>query len=85
VVRERSYGDEGKGATHAGAMRSENASTSNRNAGEIPARRKHKVSWAMAIIPGLVGPKGMAKAGPDGHGVNIPRPAYGLWRDGAHK
>ena len=49
VVRERSHRDEGKGATHAGALRSENASTSNRNAGEIPARRKTKVSSAMVI------------------------------------
>ena len=53
-------------------MGSENAGTSNRNAGEIPARRKIKVSLAMVISQGLVGPKGMAKAGPDGHTVNIP-------------
>ena len=51
---------------------SENAGTSNRNAGEIPARRKIKVSFAMVISEGLVGPKGMAKAAPDGHRVNIP-------------
>ena len=72
VVGERSYCNEGKGVTHAGAMRSENVGTSNRNAGEIPARRKNKVSFAMEIIEGLVGPKGMANAGPDGHRVNIP-------------
>ena len=58
--------------THAGALRSENVGTSNRNAGEIPARRKTKVSLAMEISQGLVGPKGMAKAAPDGHTVNIP-------------
>ena len=46
--------------------------TSNRNAGEKPARRKTKVSFAMIISEGLVGPKGMAKAEPDGHMVNIP-------------
>ena len=74
VVRERSHRDEAKGVSHGGALRSENASTSNRNAGEIPARRKNKVSWAMVIIPGLVGPKPMAKAAGDGHGVNIPQP-----------
>ena len=62
--------------THSGAERSENAGTSNRNAGEIPARRKIKVSLAMVINQGLVGPKGMAKAVPDGHGVNIPQPAH---------
>ena len=72
VVRERSDRNEGKGASHAGAYGSENAGTSNRNAGEIPARRKHKVSLAMLISQGLVGPKGMAKAAPDGHTVNIP-------------
>ena len=58
--------------THGGAYGSKNVGTSNRNAGEIPARRKTKVSLAMVIIQGLVGPKGMAKAAPDGHMVNIP-------------
>ena len=72
VVRERSYCSEGKGVTHAGAMRSENAGTSNRNAGEIPARRKIKVSFAMVISEGLVGPKPMTKVAGDGHRVNIP-------------
>jgi hypothetical protein len=72
VVGERSYCDEGKGVTHAGAMRSENVGTSNRNAGGIPARRKNKVSFAMEIIEGLVGPKPMANAAGDGHTVNIP-------------
>ena len=76
MVRERSVCNEAKGASHSGAYGSENAGTSNRNAGEIPARRKIKVSLAMVIIQGLVGPKGMAKAVPDGHGVNIPQPAY---------
>ena len=55
-----------------GAYRRENVGTSNHNAGEIPARRKHKVSLAMTIIQGLVGPKPMAKAAGDGHTVNIP-------------
>ena len=64
--------NEAKGVTHSGAFRSKNAGTSNRNAGEIPARRKHKVSFAMVISEGLVGPKGMARAAPDGHRVNIP-------------
>ena len=58
--------------THAGAYGSENVGTSNRNASEILARRKNKVSFAMEIIEGLVGPKGMANAGPDGQQVNIP-------------
>ena len=58
--------------THAGALRSKNVGTSNHNAGEIPARRKIKVSLVMSISQGLVGPKGMAKAVLDGHRVNIP-------------
>ena len=72
AVRERSVRNEAKGVTHGGAFRSENAGTSNRNAGEIPARRKIKVSFAMVISEGLVGPKPIAKAGGDGHRVNIP-------------
>ena len=66
MVREHSDRNEAKGATHSGAFRRENAGTSNRNAGESPARRKIKVSLAMVISQGLVGPKGMAKAAPDG-------------------
>ena len=55
-----------------GAYRSENVGTSNRNAGEIPARRNTEVSLAMMISQGLVGPKEMAKAESDGYMVNIP-------------
>ena len=55
-----------------GAFGSKNVGTSNRKAGEIPARRKTKVSLAMLISQGLVGPKVMAKAVTDGHTVNIP-------------
>ena len=40
-----------------GAVSSENAGMSNHKAGENPARRKSKVSWATVIVPGLVGPK----------------------------
>jgi len=58
--------------THGGAFGSENAGTSNHNAGENPARRKIKVSVALVISYGLVGPKVMAKAAADGHTVNIP-------------
>jgi hypothetical protein len=72
VVGERSVRDEAKGATHGGAYGSENVGTSNRNASEILARRKNKVSFAMEINEGLVGPKPMANAGGDGHMVNIP-------------
>ena len=72
MVGERSVCTEGEGVTHSGAYGSENVGTSNRNAGEIPARRKIKVSFAMEINEGLVGPKLMANAGSDGHTVNIP-------------
>ena len=58
--------------THGGALRSKNVGTSNHNAGEKPARRKTKVSLAMIVSQGLVGPKQMAKAERDGHTVNIP-------------
>ena len=52
--------------------RSENAGTSNRKAGETPARRNTKVSFAMVISEGLVGPKGIPNGGLDGEQVNIP-------------
>ena len=55
-----------------GAFGSKNVGTSNRNGVENAPRRKIKVSLVMIISQGLVGPKGMAKAGPDGHMVNIP-------------
>ena len=58
--------------SHAGAFGSTNVGTSNRKQGENPCRRKNKVSFAMTISEGLVGPKGMANAEPDGHTVNIP-------------
>ena len=58
--------------THAGAGGSENVGTSNRKASEILARRKNKVSFAMEINEGLVGPKPMANAAGDGYMVNIP-------------
>jgi hypothetical protein len=53
-------------------VRSKNVGTSNRNAGEIPARRKTKVSFPMIIREGLVGPKEIPKGASDGQTVNIP-------------
>ena len=44
-------------ARSGGAVSSENAGMSNHKAGENPAHRKSKVSWATIIVPGLVGPK----------------------------
>ncbi len=58
--------------SHSGACGSKNVGTSNRKEGEIPSRRKTKVSRAMIVNSGLVGPKEMAKAVSDGHMVNIP-------------
>jgi hypothetical protein len=55
VVEERCLGVEAVGATRRGVQTSENADISNDKAGEIPVRRKPKVSWAMLFIPGLVG------------------------------
>ena len=49
AVGERSVRTEAQGVTQGGAYRSENAGTSNHNAGENPARRKTKVSSAMVI------------------------------------
>jgi hypothetical protein len=72
VVGERSNRSEVHGVSRDGAFRSENVGTSNRNTGEKPVRRKPKVSLAMIISQGLVGPKAMAKAAADGHTVNIP-------------
>ena len=45
---------------------------SNRNAGEIPAHRKPKVSLAMTINQGLGGPKEKPIGVSDGQSVNIP-------------
>ena len=42
-------------AIEGGVLRSENADMSNDKTGEIPVRRKPEVSWAMLVIPGLVG------------------------------
>jgi len=55
-----------------GAVSSENAGMSNHKAGENPAHRKSKVSWATIIVPGLVGPKSRRIGVDDGQRVNIP-------------
>ena len=44
--------------------------------GETPIRRNTEVSFAMVIIEGLVGPKGIPNGGPDGEQVNIPAHYY---------
>ena len=62
--------------TDRGAHGSENVGMSNRNEGESPSHRKSEVSWAMVIIPGLVGPKARLKSVVDGQQVNIPALQY---------
>jgi len=59
-------------ARFGGALGSENVGMSNRNAGEIPAHRKSKVSAAMVINRGLGGPKAKPRGAVDGQSVNIP-------------
>ena len=79
VFRSVALGDqscEGGPARAAGACGSKNVGTSNRNLAENARRRKIKVSLVMSISQGLAGPKGMAKAAPDGQEVNIPPLLY---------
>ena len=76
LVGERSICTEAKGVTHRGAYGSENVGMSNHNVREIRTHRKSKVSWAMLIIPGLVGPKARLKSVVDGQQVNIPALQY---------
>jgi hypothetical protein len=72
VVAERSVCAEAVEVTRRGADRSENVGISSKTAGENPARRKSKVSWATQIDPGLVGPKVRPKGVTDGQQGNIP-------------
>lgn len=72
MVGERSICTEARRATDRGAYGSENVGMSNRNVSEILTHRKSEVSWAMVIIPGLVGPKARLKGVVDGQEVNIP-------------
>ena len=48
--------------------------------GETPIRRNTKVSFAMMISEGLVGPKPIPNGGGDGEQVNIP--AHSIRSDG---
>ena len=57
VVEERCCQHRSWTVRSGGAATSENVGMSNHKAGENPAHRKSEVSWAMIIIPGLVGPK----------------------------
>ena len=66
VVGECSDCSEAHDASRRGAIRSKNVGTSNRKSDEKSDRRKSKVSLAMKISQGSVGPKVMAKAATDG-------------------
>ena len=68
-----------------GACASANAGTSSVKAGEKPARRKSKVSWATLIVPGSVGPKPRPKGVGDGQLVHIPAPPRVRYTDGGTK
>ena len=72
MVGERSDNSEGHDVSRTGVVGSENVGTSNRKSDEKSGHRKPKVSLAMEISQGLVGPKPMAKAAGDGQQVNIP-------------
>ena len=60
------------GVSRHGAVGRENVGISSKKAGENPAHRKSKVSWATQIDPGLVGPKLRPRGVGDGQQVNIP-------------
>ena len=72
MVGERSSCSEAHAVRRGGARRSENVGTSNHNPDEKSGHRKPKVSLAMLIIQGLVGPKRIPNGGRDGQLVNIP-------------
>lgn len=56
MVEERSVSLRSRTEKFDGGIRSENAGMSNEKMGEIPIRRKPKVSWVKVVFPGLVGP-----------------------------
>ena len=66
VVGERLIRAEAVSVRNGGVYRSENVGMSSNNSGENPGHRKPKVSWAMTVIPGLVGPKARLKSVVDG-------------------
>ena len=66
-----------------GVHGSKNVGISSRNAGESPAHRKSKVSWAMTIIPGLVDPKARPQGVVDGRAGEYSCTVIGFQRDDA--
>ena len=66
MVEEHSVCAEVRPARDRGAYRRENVGMSSKKAGENPAHRKSKVSWATQIDPGLAGPKARPKGVVDG-------------------
>src|SRR5256712_14116990 len=68
-----------------GAWRGGKAGKRSEKAGEKPARRKSKVSWATLIVPGSVGPKPRPQGVGDGQLVHIPVPPRVRYTDGRTK
>ena len=73
VVEEYSIFAEAYAVRQRGEYGSKNVGISSRKAGENPAHRKPKVSWAMTVIPGLGDPNrgGERRRGMEEQ-VNIP-------------
>ena len=76
MVGEHSRCVEAVPARGGGAAGRENVGMSNHNPNEKLGPRKSKVSVALAINHGLVGPKAMVKTAADGQTVNIPSLPY---------
>ena len=76
VVGEHSRCVEAVPVRGGGAAGRENVGMSNHNPNEKLGPRKSKVSVALAINHGLVGPKSMVKTADDGQTVNIPSLPY---------
>ena len=76
MVGEHSHTAEARPVRASGGVGRENVGMSSLNPNEKLRPRKSKVSVALAINHGLVGPKAMAKAEADGQQVNIPAQPY---------
>jgi len=86
LIGERFVQRRSRTARYGGADGSENGGMSNKTRSENLRHRKSKVSWAMLINPGLVGPKARPKGVVDGQQADIPAPVSKcVGRDGTTK